>query len=411
MGQLRRLIISTLVGISAGLATSAFLYALNFVTNLRGEYPQLIALLPMAGLLIAWVYHVYGREATAGHQLILDEIHNPKTTVPVRMVPLILGGTVITHLCGGSAGREGTAVQMGGALADQIAPRFKVSTKDRQTALVAGLGAGFSAAIGAPWAGFVFGMEVLNVVGIRLRNWPESLVASFAAYGVSHLLKTPHSIYPTISVPGLSLRSLIVVVGLGALFGLTARIFIGVTHKVERVIHWIKNPLLRPVVGGFVLLGLFYILGSDRYAGLGIPVIQESLRSKADWIDPLWKTAFTALTIGTGFKGGEFIPLVFIGSTLGSSLSSIVSYTPGFLAALGFAAVFGAAANTPLACAVMAIEIFGLPLTPFVLVSCFVAYFFSPHQGIYKGQKVDEKKYRLIGRIWKELKDASVARS
>jgi len=367
--------VSALCGVLAGAAASIFLILLNWATNTRIEHQGLIFLLPLAGLFIGWIYHAYGKDIAAGNNLILEEIHDPKKTVPLRMAPFILLGTLITHLFGGSAGREGTAVQMSASLADQLTKPFKLSDAQRKTLLVAGAGAGFGAAIGVPWAGVIFGMEVINVGRLRLFAFFECFIASFVAYFTSKLLHAPHDRFPSAVIPNFSIKLLLFVILAGILFGLAAQIFAKFTHVVESLQkQFIKYPALVPFIGGIILVALFYLEGSHRFAGLGIDVIQKSIEEPSSFLDPLLKGIFTAITIGTGFKGGEFIPLVFIGATLGSALTLILPTSVGFLSVLGFSAVFAGAANTPLACSIMTIELFGPKIAPYAFIVCYTSY-------------------------------------
>jgi H+/Cl- antiporter ClcA len=320
---LRWTLLSALCGVLAGISAAVFLISLDWVTRARLEQPRIIWGLPLAGLFIGWVYHHLGKDVAGGNNLILDEIHDPKKTVPFHMAPFILLGTIITHLFGGSAGREGTAVQMGASLSDQLTRFFEIEPEERKILLTAGAGAGFGAAIGAPWAGMIFGMEVINVGRLRLIAWFECFVASFIGYYTAVLLRAPHSVYPAIEIPSVDLRTLFFVVLAGAIFGIAAKLFTMSTHAVERFTNrWISYPPLKPFLGGLLVAILFYLEGTYRYAGLGIPYIQEALLQPTDFKDPILKSVFTSLTVGTGFKGGEFIPLVFVGTTLGSATAS-----------------------------------------------------------------------------------------
>ncbi|MGE3682644.1 MAG: chloride channel protein [Bdellovibrionales bacterium] len=391
--------LSAACGVLSGTAASIFLISLDWVTKARTEFPAIIWGLPLAGLFIGLVYHHFGKDVAAGNNLILDEIHDPQRTVPFHMAPLVLLGTIITHLFGGSAGREGTAVQMGASLSDQLTHFFKIEPEERKILLTAGAGAGFGAAIGAPWAGMVFGMEVINIGRLRFFAWFECLIASFFGYYTAVFLKAPHSVYPAIEIPGVDWRTIVFVALAGVAFGLTAKLFTMSTHFVERTVNrWISYPPLKPFLGGLLIAVLFYFDGTYRYSGLGIPYIQEALTQATGFRDPVLKSIFTSLTVGTGFKGGEFIPLVFIGTTLGSALSVILPVSFALLAALGFAAVFGGAANTPIACTLMAMEIFGYRIGPYALLACFVSYYFSGHYGIYRSQKVHMKKHEKL--LW-----------
>ncbi len=395
--KLRLFFVSVLAGIFAGVAAAIFLFALAMVTDIRDQNSNWLWGLPVVGFLIGWIYHHFGKEANLGSTLILDEIHNPRQPVPLRMAPLIYAGTILTHLCGGSAGREGTAVQLGASLTDQLAHFFKVDALERRNLLMAGMGAGFGAAIGAPIAGVIFGMEVVTVARLNFSAWRECLVASLVAYGTTVWMHVPHTDYGDISIPEFSLGTVVIVAVSGILFGLTARSFVGLTHVVEHFQKkWISYPPLRPLVGGLALIGLFAWEGSYRYAGLGLPIIQEALRKPSEWRDSFLKMIFTALTIGSGFKGGEFIPLVFIGATLGSALDFIWPQQFSLLAAAGFAAVFGAAANTPVACTIMASEIFGAEVGAYVALASLVSYHFSGAHGIYRGQRIYKPKHRRL---------------
>jgi len=403
----RKVGLSITVGILSGSAAAVFLIALEWATQTRNNNTFIIWGLPLAGLAIGLIYHHFGHEAGRGNNLIIDEIHNPKKILPIPMAPLVLGGTLLTHLFGGSAGREGTAVQMGASLSDQIARFFKIEMKDRQILLMAGAGAGFGAAIGTPFAGAVFGMEVIQIGKFKWSAWVECLVASFVGYSTSILLQAPHSQFPKIAIDSFHAHVLLWVVIAGIVFGLAARVFSSVTHGIEKLnSRFIKYPPLRPFIAGLILVVLYYIEGSYRYVGLGIPIINETFQPQehleTTLKDPAFKTLFTAITVGSGFKGGEFVPLVFIGSTLGSALALILPVSLKILVAVGFAAVFAGAANAPIACSLMAIEIFGMDIAPYAVVGCFMSYFFSGYKGIYTSQIVHTKKHNRLLSLFKK---------
>lgn len=390
-------ILSLLVGIFAGITSSIFLLLLKIVTDIRIQNLSIIWFLPIAGLFIGWIYHLYGKEASRGNNLILEEIHNPKNIVPLRMAPMILLGTIVTHLFGGSAGREGTAVQMSASIADNIGNFFKVDFKERKILLMAGAGAGFGSAIGAPLAGMIFGMEVIYIGRLRLQAWPQCLIASFAGYYTSLFLKIPHSYYPHVEVPNFDFKILLSLIISSVIFGIIALFFSRFTHLIEYVSKkYIKLPYMIPFVSGILIISLYHIEGSYRYAGLGVNTIQESLEKITPFKYPALKLFFSSLTVGTGFKGGEFLPLVFIGTTLGSALGFILPASFSFLGTLGFASVFAGASNTPLACALMVSEIFGFKIFPYALLSCYISYYSSGHSGIYRTQKIHRKKHHLI---------------
>lgn len=386
---LRWTFLSAMIGVLAGSSAAIFLISLEWVTSTRDHWPFLIFGLPLAGLMIGWVYHCFGKEAAQGNSLILEEIHNPRKIIPLRMAPLILGGTLMTHLFGGSAGREGTAVQMAASLADQLTRFFKIENDERKILLVAGVGAGFGAAIGAPWAGVIFGMEVIHVGRLRLFAWFECLVASFVGYFTAILLGAGHSLFPKTEIPEWQWKVICTVIVAGVIFGLMARLFSLLTHGLEKLHEKLfPYPPLRPFVGGVFLVLLYYAEGSFRYVGLGIPWIQKALGEPGSFFDPVYKTLFSVLTVGSGFKGGEFVPLVFIGTTLGSALAAVLPASFSLLASLGFVAVFAGAANAPVACTIMAMEIFGPQIGLYAALACFMSYICSGQSGIYKSNQL-----------------------
>lgn len=393
--------LSALSGILSGIAAAAFLILLDWATRTRESHLEIIAALPLAGFAIGWLYHRYGRGVDAGSNLILDEIHDPRKVVPVRMAPFILFGTVLTHLFGGSAGREGTAVQMGASLSDQLTHFFRIEPEERKILLVAGAGAGFGAAIGAPWAGMIFGMEVISVGPLRLFAWFECFVASFVGYYTAILVGARHSVFPIFDLPGFDPKSALFVALSGIAFGLSVAVFVRMTHMIEHVLkRYVRYAPLKPFLGGVLIVLLYRIEGTYRYAGLGISQIQGALQAPSQFSVPALKAFFTALTLGSGFKGGEFVPLVFVGTTLGSALSLVLPVSVQLLATVGFAAVFAGAANTPIACSLMAVEIFGLRIAPYAVIACFVSYYAAGHPGIYRSQKVHAHKHeRLRGAL------------
>jgi len=375
--------LSLACGLLSGSATAAFLASLDWITTFRIGHPAMLWLLPLGGLGIGWIFHQFGGRANSGVSAVLDEINTPSTPLPRRMAPMILGGTLLTHLVGGSAGREGTSVQMGAAISDQLSRLVPLSADERRRLLIAGAGAGFGAAIGTPIAGALFGMEFRHIGRFRPIAIVDSIIASVIATATVGWWGVYHTPYPRFN-GHFELKYVIATAIAGVGFGLVARLFIIVSRGVRRLsartIHW---PPFRPMIGGGILATLMIGGHLSAYAGLGIPIILQALDIPADSMAPIIKLGMTALTVGTGFKGGEFIPLVFIGTTLGSALSVIMPGTLPIFSRAGFASVFGAAAHTPLACTIMAVELFGLQFAPYAIVGCFVAYYVSGNQGIY----------------------------
>ena len=388
--------ICVLVGALAGSASALLLVSLNFATRIRESHVWLIWLLAPAGFLVGLLYHSFGGAVEAGNNLILEEIHSPNETVPLRMTPLILIGTFITHLFGGSAGREGTAVQTGASLADQLSRPLRMGPEDRRILLMSGVAAGFGSVFGTPIAGAVFGIEVLSIGELNYRGLAPCLLASFAGDLVTRAWRVQHTAYRVTEMPTLSVSSIVSSVIAGIVFGLVAMAFAKTTHFISRILRQ-RVPFrpLRPVIGGTLVTVAVFSLHTTKYVGLGIPTIVASFSEKLPWYDWCAKFAFTAVTLGSGFKGGEVTPLFFIGSTLGNALSHLLPLPSSLLAGMGFAAVFAGAANTPIASTLMATELFGVEGGAFAGIACVVSYLCSGHGGIYHAQRVGVRKHRL----------------
>ncbi len=377
------------VGTTAAFSVLLFLSALQWITGVRLRQPALIGLLPWLGYGSVWLYEKFWSRTSAGFALILDEVHNPQVIIPKRMAPLVLLTTLLSHLGGASVGREGTAVQMAASLADQWARFWDLDSRQRGRLLIAGASAGFAAAVGAPWAGVIFGWEVMQKDKRRVQDVGDSLVAAFTAYSLLALLGWEHTEYPAVTIPELGTGKFvlsIILLGLGV--GGLAHLFVKTTHIFEiRIKQLLPNTRKRLLGVGFFLVFAYAWEGSYRFVGLGIEEIHRAFLEPSVWSAVWGKLVFTILSVGSGFKGGEFVPLIFMGSSFGNNFAQLLGLPLSYAAALGAVACFGAAANAPLTSCVMAMELFGWKIGLSAFLVCYLAYLVSPAHGVYDAKK------------------------
>lgn len=388
------LILAGLIGVVTGSASAFFLWALDQATATRESHVAWLATLPVFGFMIGWMYHRADDRTKQGNNAVLSEWQNPTRVLPGKMAVYVLLGTLMTHLGGGSAGREGTAVQMGSALADQCGRWLGVRRLDRKWILVMGVSGGFASVFGTPLAGAVFALEVLIVGRLRYETILPSFVTAAIADSCCRWWGVPHAAYQVEWVPALNGISLATTLLMGILCGLTALVFSRLQSAVAREFQrWVPYAPLRPAVGGLLIVALSGMLGTTIYLGLGLPTIELAFQQTLSPHVFAAKILFTAITLGSGLKGGEVTPLFFIGATLGSAAAWLLPLPLDLLVAMGFVAVFAGATNTPLACTLMGIELFGSDAGVFLALACVTAYVFSGHEGIYAAQRIGSPKH------------------
>ncbi len=378
----------SLIGILVGSASAFFLWTLDLVTRYRISNSRIIYFLPLAGLAVGLTYHYFGDRVSKGNNLLIEEFHSPKDVIPLRMAPMVYIGTIISHLFGASVGREGTALQMGGAIADQFTHYFKLTVDDRKALIIIGISAGFASVFGTPIAGAIFALEVFHIRKLQYKYALHSLLAAFVAHYVCLAWGIHHSHYSIPFVPEVSFMNLFWTINAGIIFGLIALLFSKFTHLFTNVSDKIiKYAPLKPFVGGIILVLLYYFFDLNKFMGLGLPSIANSFIQPMPVQDFLIKLLLTAFTIGLGFKGGEVTPLFFIGATLGNALIWFIPLPLPLLVGLGFVSVFAGATNTVVACIVMGLELFGMGSGVYIVIACLVAFLFSGRTSVYTSQK------------------------
>ena len=387
-------IIASITGVLGGFIGVAFNKSISYVTGLHQQYPALLFLMPVLGLLIVLMYDKAKLSGDGGTNLILHSIRHLKG-VPIIIAPMIFISTVLTHLVGGSAGREGAALQLGGSIGAQVGRIFRLSQKDMNVAVMCGMGALFSALFGTPLTAAFFAMEVIAVGVLYYSAFVPCVVSSLVAYAISYLFKGFTLPYNPPKVPHLSLISMLQTGGLAILCAFISILFcLIMKYTKEGLTKLFKNPYIRMLCGGVIFIALAMIFG-DEYTGLGAKTIVTAVNEgHAKYYDFILKMIFTAVTMAIGFKGGEIVPTLFIGSTFGCAIGAHLGLDPTFGAAVGIVAVFCGVVNCPIASILLSIELFGGEGTAFYVVAVCISYMLSGYYSIYSSQRFAYSKLR-----------------
>lgn len=382
-----------------GSLSAFFLSTLNWATALRTNQIQLIYFLPLAGILIQYLYLNWGKESAAGSNLLIWAYAHTNKSVSWKMAPLIFIGTVLTHLFGGSAGREGTAVQMGGSMASALARLFKLDEANKRMFLLVGISAGFASIFGTPWAGFIFAFEFLWAKNKVKESVLPALLAAFVAHYTCLFWGATHTQFPPVLIPIFSVSVFVNVALAGIIFGLTANVYVHLHLIASKLFGSIQNTYLRIVIGAFIVLSLIVLLDVPNLSGLGLSTIVASFNDSQPVYYFFLKILLTVITLTAGFKGGEVTPLFFIGATLGSVLVWVLPLPISLLAALGLIAVFAGASNAPISSIIMGAELFGFNIFFYLLLACAMAFLFSGFTGIYSAHRMGETKRKYYQKI------------
>ena len=393
---LKWVLLGLLVGTVGGLLGGGFHHALHFVTHLRSENNWLIFLLPLGGLMSVGIYRLFGLRNNRGTNEIIDAILNGKPVSPM-VAPVIFLASSITHLFGGSAGREGAALQLGGSVASGIGKILKLREKDRTVLIMSGMSAVFAGLFGTPLTATIFCMEFESVGTLFTPALLPCYLAAFVASRVSLALGVHAETYILNTAVSLGVATLVRFAVLAVLVSLLGIVMCRVFHEAEHLAaHHLPNPFLRIAVGGTVIAVMTLIVGDHRFNGAGMDMALGAVAGNTDWYSFLVKMLFTAVTLAAGFKGGEIVPTFCIGATFGCLLGGLLGLEPGIAAAVGLVGLFCCATNSPLASIVLSVEMFGganLYLFALICVICFVL---SGHSGLYASQIIQFAKAEEI---------------
>ncbi len=386
------LALGALIGAVGGFVGSLFHIGVNYATSERLRYPWILYLLPLAGLVIVWLYKAAGVWGK-GTNAVIESVHFGKD-VPVQLVPVIFLATVFTHLCGGSAGREGAALQIGGGIGHETGKLLHLGEKDLPLATLCGMAGVFSALFGTPLTATVFALEVISVGVLYYAGLVPCITSAMVGYLVSLAMGVPPTRF-TVTAPALSAWTMVLVLALGIGCAVVSILFCQGLHRTERLAEkYLKSPWLRAVVGGCIVVALTMLVGTGDYNGAGMDVIERAVAGEASGWAWVLKLLFTAVTIGFGFKGGEVVPSFFVGATFGCVAGSLLGLPPGFAAAVGLVAVFCGAVNCPIASVILSIELFGSGGLLYFAMACAVSYLLSGYCGLYSSQTILYSKLR-----------------
>ncbi len=392
-------IFAIVTSLVVGFISSVFYILVQGATSLRMLHPIIITMLPIAGLFIAFIYRKFDGANKQGTNLVLASISANKK-IPIKMLPLIFVSTIVTHLFGGSVGREGAALQIGGSLGNFFGNIFKFDDKDRHVVIMCGMTAAFTSLFGTPMAATIFSMEVISVGIMHYSALVPCAIAALVSRGVSSIFGISGESFAVSQIPELSIISSGEIFLLAILCAGVSVVFCIILHKTEHLFRkHLRNHYLRILVGGFIVLALTYIVykltGETLYNGAGMDIIARAIdNGRTNWYDFILKMIFTAITIAAGYRGGEIVPSFFVGATFGCLFGNIIGLSPSLCAAVGLISVFCGVTNCPITSLLIGFELFGTDGLPYYLLAVSVSYMLSGYYGLYQSQKIVYSKYK-----------------
>ena len=386
------LVIAGVTGLLGGAVGALFHNGVDYATELRTLCPWLLYLLPLAGIVITAIYHLMHTHGI-GTNAVIDAVHQGYH-IPIRLIPAIFLGTILTHLCGGSAGREGAALQIGGDLGEHIARAFRLDDKDTRLGTLCGMSALFSALFGTPLTATFFSLEVISVGVLYYAGFIPCIVSALVAYWLS-LRMGVVPMHFSVAVPELGAMVLVRTALLAVLTALVSILFCEALHRTEHLAErLVENRYLRAFAGGCIVIALTLALGCRDYNGAGMNIINAAIAGEAKPLAFFWKIVFTAVTLAFGFKGGEVVPTLFIGATFGCTVGALLGLPAPFGAALGIVCLFCSMVNCPIASILLSIELFGAEGILCFALGCAVSYVLSGYRGLYSSQTILYSKLR-----------------
>lgn len=387
-------LISIITGLTVGAFSTLFAFTMNMVTEYREKNDYILYFLPFAGLITVFLYNAFKFKNDKGTNLVISTIH-AQSDIPFKMAPLIFITTILTHLFGGSAGREGAALQLGGSIGNQLGRWFKLDDADKRVVILCGMSAAFSAVFGTPLAASVFSMEVVSIGVMYYAALVPCAFSSLIATYFATNFGVRGEDFKFIEFPSLTFLNTFEIICLAVLCAGLSIVFCIMLHKTGDLFRkYLKNPYIRIFIAGAVIVGMSLLLNTRDYNGAGIPIISKALQGEAVPYAFILKMIFTAVTIEAGFRGGEIVPSFFIGATFGCMFGSIVGFSPSVCAAVGLISLFCGVTNCPITSILISFELFGADGIPYFLIAVAISYFMSGYYGLYHDQTIVYSKYK-----------------